>query len=174
MIHFVDIETSGLDPYRHEVIEVGVVSAAHGERVDELEFSLPFDESRAEPRALEINGWGRRPFAARVSVADGLDALDATFQKGDLFCAWHAHFDEAFLAELYRKNDRRAPWSHRAVVDLPSLIMGRLGVITAGSTKDLMAQLRLADDFEGRHTALVDAEANLRAYQELRLYEVAA
>ena len=173
MIHFVDIETSGLDPVRHDVIEVGIVTAEYGQVVEEVEFSLPFASSNASPKALEVNGWGQREFAPLVPKDVGKFILDEILDEG-LVAAWHAHFDFGFLAQFCQENgDGRVPWSHRAVIDLPSLVMGRLGVLTRGSTRDLMAQLRLPDDFEGRHTALADAYANFRVYEALRLYETA-
>ncbi len=180
MIHFIDIETTGLDPYRHEMIEFGMVSAEKGRKVSELEFSLPFDVDAADPGALDVNGWGRREFAPEVTVKQATRYLWSAITNKHLVSAWHAHFDFAFLGEFWRRAmeelefapRRRPPWSHRGVVDLPSLVMGRMGVLTAGSTKDLMSQLGIEDEFEGKHTALADAEANFRVYQELKLYEV--
>lgn len=177
MIAFVDIETTGLDPVQHEPIEVGIVLAEHSYVIEEIEFSLKFDEAKAEPRALEINGWGQRKFAPVLEPVDAQETISSIFEydssKPVLFCAWHAQFDETFLDQWYKRVGLATkPWGHRDVVDLPSLIMGRKGVVSPGSSRDLLKQLGLDADFEGRHTALADARMNHKAYCELNLWEV--
>lgn len=172
MINFIDIETTGLDPVNHEVIEVGIVQAKHRMVIDSIEFSLPFNEREADPKALEVNGWGKRKFAPQVSIESGLEFITEQFEDDAIFCAWHAHFDEGFLAQLFKKHGQKPPWNHRKVVDLPSLIMGRKGVITSGSSRELMKQLGLDPQFADRHTALADAEANKRCFDCLDLWEI--
>lgn len=169
MIAFIDIETSGLDPAYHDVIEVGCVFAEHGHRIGDDEFSVPFREDRAEPRALEVNGWGNRPFAEQITHDEAADRLEMWFEDDvTYFCSWHTTLDECFLNQMLRRGGRTVPWSHRNVIDLPSLVMGRLGVLTPGSSRELLVQLGLDPDFEDRHTALADAHANYRAYMALR------
>jgi len=59
-IKFVDIETTGLDPYKHEIIEIAVVP---------LDDNEPFWQTRikpqriedASPKALEVNGYDKHP-----------------------------------------------------------------------------------------------------------------
>jgi DNA polymerase III epsilon subunit-like protein len=174
MIHFIDIETSGLDPVEHEIIEVGVVSAEKGVIKGGIEFSVPFDLERASPRALEVNGWGKRPFAEQVSKAAGAAKLADGIRKGDLVASWHVLLDFGFLNPFCQAHLGDTPWGHRGIIDMPSLVMGKLGVLTSGSSRDLMSQLGIDPDFEGRHTAYADALANYWAYKQLGLFEVIA
>lgn len=172
MIVFVDIETSGLDPNYHEPIEVGLVAAEYRREMSSVEFSLAFDPVKADPKALEVNGWSYREFAPVFSVEDAHASLMDHFADGALFCAWHSHFDEAFLAAWCRRNSLEIPWSHRAVVDLPSLVMARCGVVVRGSTRTLAKQLGLDPDYDGRHSALGDAGFAYDVFCQLELYEV--
>jgi DNA polymerase-3 subunit epsilon len=170
-LHFIDIETSGLDPNKHDVIEVGIVSTHHGKVERRTQFSLAFDPAYASPRALEVNGYGKRTFAPLLPDDEAFALVDDIFSDKGLFIAWHAHFDSSFMNAWYARANRSTPWTHRRVVDLPSLIMGAKGIITLGSSREMLIQLGLDADFEGRHSALADAEMNWKAYQKLELWE---
>jgi DNA polymerase III epsilon subunit-like protein len=122
----VDIETSGLDPCVHETIEVGM--CWKGGRTNA--FSLPFDESKASPRALEVNGWGTRRFARQISVEEALVELDEAFGGGAMLVASPAHFDVGFLEQLFRRLDLSPPWNHRSIIDIKSYALGRIGIET--------------------------------------------
>lgn len=58
-VAFVDCETTGLDPDRHEIWEVGLIAPDGAEHV----WILPIDESRADLIALNIGGYFDRPHA---------------------------------------------------------------------------------------------------------------
>lgn len=172
MIHFIDIETSGLHPAVHEIIEVGIVSF---DPVDwtatNTAFSLPFDIAAADPRALEVNGWGKRQFAVEMGVAEAARTMDALILKEDFVVAWHAHFDFGFLNEFYRRHwdGRRTPWSHSNVLDMPSLVLARRGIIMPGRTKTLMPMVGVLEG-DDKHTALADARACFEAWKALDLW----
>lgn len=56
-----DIETSGLDSKRHEIVQFAACaySISRGEILDTFEEKLQFNVAAAEPKALEVNGYNR-------------------------------------------------------------------------------------------------------------------
>ncbi len=161
----VDIETSGLDPAVHEVIEVGGVDNTGWE----FEFSLPFDQSKAEEKALEVNGWGKRPFAPEISHANAVATLSGIFSHPNpLIVASPAHFDVGFLEALFRSQGSRPPWSHRSVIDLKSYACARLGVLTDFKNSEIARLFDIErDEDEDEHTALGDARWTARIWHAL-------
>lgn len=190
---FVDVETTGVDPATDEVIEVAMVGLA-GESVT---FSLAFDETTANPKALEINGWGSRPFPPQRTAWYAADQILGWFgwepddepDHRDNPVTWsrdrkvgfvgkHAHFDAAFLTSFLKRAGAPevAPWT-KYVYDLPSLACGRLGIsptiCSSGALErhfSLYPQRTHRDDGDPYHTALADAEWNRDLYLALNLW----
>lgn len=118
----VDVETSGLNPEVYELIEVGLVIPDRGE----FEFSVPFDESRASLKALEVNGWGKRQFAPQVDPVYLCGFLQSVLNDVHLV-GKNPSFDAGFLWAFIRKHSPfpadSPPWHHR-LVDVGCLAWG--------------------------------------------------
>lgn len=163
----VDIETSGLDPLVHEVIEIGMVSHMG----EEWECSLPFDLNKASPKALEVNGWGTREFAPLVQPMEAINMLHKLFYNtGVLIVASPAHFDVGFLGALCSNHTFQPPWGHRSVIDLKSFACARLGVLTDLKNSEI-ARLFDIPEPEDKHTALADARWTARLFRAVLDYE---
>lgn len=151
---FVDLETSGLYPVEHEIIEIGAILEVDGEVVDEFTCSLPFDAARAHPRALEVNGWGRRPFPERWSSWDALvrvdDMTSGAFVVGN--CPW---FDDAFLKVWFAGHGVTPRW-HYHLVDVENLIAGKLGLRPPWNSETVSEAVGVPVPVD-QHTALADA-----------------
>lgn len=161
---FLDIETSGLDPNYHEPIEVAYINQQG--RFEE--FSLPFDEGKADDTALEVNGWGKRKFARQLSH-EAACALMASTLEGAIIVSNNVAFDVSFLEAFMRRNHFDPPW-HYSNIDLKSLVAGRLGVSPLQvSTSSIIKHTGVTNP--SAHTALGDAEWNLNVYNKLKLWE---
>lgn len=147
----VDIETSGLSPCYHEVIEIGLVHS----NGPEWSCSLPFNIARADPKALEINGWGVRDFARQHGVSYALGVMQAWFGSGELLVASPAHFDVGFLEATYRRAGARIPWGHRSIIDLKSFACAKFGEVSDLKNSAISERLHITDTSD--HTALGDA-----------------
>lgn len=166
----VDLETSGLDPERHEIIEVGVVG--QGRVLESLreEFSLPFDEQRADPRALEINGYGYREFAPEASPAYVAGWLSWALYDAHIV-GKNPSFDAGFLKALLERHGRKPTWHHR-LVDVGALAWGHYNARHPDNpwpqppNVDKVADL-LGIPNEGLHTALGDAEWAWRVFRHV-------
>jgi DNA polymerase-3 subunit epsilon len=83
-IVFFDLETSGLDPERHEIIQIAAIAATMPcfEPVEELERKVQFDVLRAEPGALEKNSYEKQTWEREaVSQAEALREFDAFVRR---------------------------------------------------------------------------------------------
>lgn len=160
----VDIETTGLDPTVHEVIEVGLCAANY----HETEFSLAFDESKADPVALEVNGWGQRDFAPQLELPDALGVLQGAFGGGALIVASPAHFDVPFLEALFRRQGMRPPWSHRSVIDIKTFACAKWGVLTDLRNDEIARMLDVEPlELGDAHNALNDARWQAQLFRAL-------
>lgn len=149
----VDLETSGLDSSKHEVIEVGLVFEKD-QQVETVEFSLPFDIRRADPRALEINGWGKRVFPDNMDRARAVGYLQIVLNDAHIL-GKNPCFDAGFLTELFRQYGARPVWHHR-LVDVGSVAMGAYRQREVPNTERVEELTGMP--LEGRHGALNDAK----------------
>lgn len=114
----VDVETGGLDPRKHPLIEVGLIVETYAGEAMPLAFSLPFDVEECEPRALEVNGWGKREFAPQIPEEEAALLLQDHLHDVHLV-GKNPQFDAAFLEQFLGKT----PWHHR-MIDVGTLTWG--------------------------------------------------
>lgn len=113
-----DVETSGLDPEKHEVIQFAAVALQDWFPVDELELKVQFDLAKASPDALEMNSYepeawkGAIPQAQAVAKIASFLKRNASWTKtskaGKTYavarlCAHNARFDCEFLGAMFRR-----------------------------------------------------------------------
>ena len=95
---FIDVETTGLDPLKHEMLEVGAV-VAHPD-VDVVDvFSAKIKPMRIEsahPRALEVNGYTEEAWADAKPLFEVLPSFLA-FVKGAVIGGHNVRFDAGFV-----------------------------------------------------------------------------
>jgi DNA polymerase III alpha subunit (gram-positive type) len=159
---FVDLETSGLDPLTHEIIEAAVIVDEDGVVTAEFECSLPFDEAKAHPRALEVNGWGKREFPPQMKPSEAAARIaaltDGAFFVGN--CPW---FDDAFLKALFRQHDVAPSW-HYHLVDVENLIAGKLGLVPPWDSETVSAAVGIPVPAD-QHGAMPDARWSRDLYR---------
>lgn len=125
---FVDCETTGLDPDRHQVWEVGLVLADSDEldNVDEHVWHLPVHLRRADPMALRISG-----FRQRHGVRDEVINLDvfapqlAQLTDGAHLVGAVPSFDEERLRRILRAHGECPTW-HYHLIDIEAMAVGWL------------------------------------------------
>jgi DNA polymerase III alpha subunit (gram-positive type) len=118
-IVFFDVETGGMDPQRHPMIQLAAAAYSWPmlELLETLEIKLQFDPSKCEPEALELNSYNAEswalqavpPAVARDRFADFCRehaTVEQTSRAGKPYCvaqlaAYNAEFDMAFLRRLF-------------------------------------------------------------------------
>jgi DNA polymerase-3 subunit epsilon len=156
---YLDTETTGLDPARHEVWEVAW-AVDDGDIVNRF---LPHTLRTADAQALELNGYYRRsPLGEPWS---GTDIELRQVLTGATVVGSNPAFDTAFLRARWGV----APWHHRTIA-VESVALGIYGWDRPKGLKDVTAALR-ADGFdipEPDHTAAGDVATLRAAYEALR------
>lgn len=177
LLAFIDVETTGLTPGYHEMIDIGIVMTdLEGAELDRLFLRIqPQHPERTEEGARAVNAFDDARWR-RLGAASPGDAVTAiagfhrrvAAGRNVLMVAYNSHFDAAFLDHLFRSAD--ASWRelyHYFILDLPSMAwsLGMRGL--AGSS--LAAALGVPDEphVAEDHTGITGALLNARIYRAL-------
>lgn len=177
-IAFVDLETTGLDPLKHEIIEIGIVLAdQHGdlfgeqtlEFISEHEIRLtPEHIETADPVALKVSRYHERDWSHAVAQKDGI-ATAVKLIEGCVFVGQNVAFDWSFLicsGKTYGIDIDSKVHYHK--LDLASMAFGKL----YHDKRLRKFSLREMADYFGvvnhdAHTALADARATFEVCKKL-------
>lgn len=157
---FVDTETTGLDPDRHEIWEVGLIDSDGNEAV----WLLPVDLGRADARALAIGRFYERyPETAVTGLVDrrAFAAEFAELTRGHHLAGAVVSFDEERLRKLLRANGACPEW-HYHLIDVEALAVGHAAahsyeIDLPWDSANLSMMVGVNPDRFDRHTALGDA-----------------
>lgn len=160
---FVDTETTGLDPDRHEIWEVGLI-------VDEMEHQwfLPVDLGSADAIALKVGGFhDRYQCGPNPTPLDEFSAEFASLTRGRHLVGAVVSFDEERLRKLLRANGACPEW-HYHLIDVEAMIVGRLrGAGIPWKSDELSRTVGVNPDEFDKHTALGDARWAKAIYETI-------
>jgi DNA polymerase III subunit epsilon len=175
---FVDLETTGLDPLHHEIIEIGIVLAVQkvasdGHRYLELTSEhniqlIPTHIENADPKALEVNKYYKRDWSGALPQHTGL-VQAAELLDGAIFIAQNVTGDWAFL--LKSGDDYGVSFDtrvHYHKLDLASMVFGKLyheEKLFKYSLRELTEYFGVTN--QNAHTALADARATFEVCRKL-------
>jgi DNA polymerase III epsilon subunit-like protein len=156
---FLDTETTGLDPERHDVWEIAW-AVEDGPIMSAI---IPHSLRTADPKALELNGYWGRGFAE--PRRESRDVQLREILDGATIVGSNPAFDSAFLRARWGV----APWHHRMIA-VESVAVGVLGYERPKGLAGIAADLRdLGRDIpEPDHTAAGDVAALRAVYTSLR------
>ncbi len=176
ILAFLDVETTGLDPQRHEVIQVGVVLARQFDRgggigpgiekIEEIDMKIkPARIEDAEDDALRINGYNEGDWMFAPDLKNAMEHLGKKLQ-GTIQVSHNLTFDAAFMEKSFERAGMENPMA-RYKLDTISIAFARLY-----NRPDVKYSLRyLCELFqiknENAHTALADAKALYELYKKM-------
>ena len=169
-IALIDLETTGLDPAKHEIIEIGaVIFESHTHEVFHT-VSIRVRPERikdADPEALAVNGYTPSAWRSASDLGWALTALSMA-TKDCTFMSYNAMFDWSFLVLAAKRAGVQFSFQ-RAKIDLLSLAWGRIPHyrVASWSLKTVCAYLGLKPENKV-HRALEGAEKAFEVYQALR------
>jgi DNA polymerase III epsilon subunit-like protein len=109
-----DVETTGVNPGEHDIIELAYIIVVNGETYERQILMQPFNYDNIAPSALEVNnrtveeirGFMPPRAAYNILLADLGQYVDK-FDKRDKLkpCGHNAKFDTDFLRDFFTKNN---------------------------------------------------------------------
>lgn len=126
---YFDVETTGLNSFRHAIIQFACLVEIDGKVVEEWETKVrPFPTDEIDQRALEVNGITQRdlerfphPKEVHTKMCSIFGKYVSKFEKGDKFCpiGYNVQFDIDFLQSFFKKNDDKyyGSWMNYKIVD---------------------------------------------------------
>lgn len=124
-----DVETTGLNARKHDIIQLAAIVEINGEVKDTFEMKFgPWDYSTIEPKALEVSGHTieelkkfPHPLEAYKKFVGFLGKYVNKYDKTDKFapCGYNVHFDVDFLHAFFEKASDRyyGSWFSWKLVD---------------------------------------------------------
>ena len=180
LLAHIDVETTGLLPGYHEMIDVGIaITNLEGKIIDSLFLRIqPAHPKRFSPGAKAVNAfdadkWTQLDALDQVSAVDSIIGFHrrVTGEKHVLMVAYNSHFDAAFLDHLFRSANKT--WRelyYYFILDIPSMAWG-LGLRDLNGNW-IMDRYKIKDEphVAVEHTGITGAMVNVRIYKALLQY----
>lgn len=164
-IAFTDLETGGLDPQQHDIIEFGVVIFnLHDFSVHETWSTKVKPTRPLDPEAVAVNGYTEEEWVDAPTLAEAFQQYtDKT--AGCSLMAHNLHFDLGFLEEASRLTSRELTFGHRNRFDLLSIAWALLPRYTlrSYSLKNICVHLGIPPE-DDVHRALAGASAGYKVF----------
>lgn len=167
-IAFVDLETTGLNPSKAEIIEIGaIVYDIEKGTVEELNVKIkPLRIEGADPKALEVNGYTEKEWKKAGTLEEALVAL-GKIAEGATFLAYNVSFDWSFLEAAYAATGVPIPFHyHRLCVMSMATIKIPKSKVQSYSLKTVCAYLGIEPEPKV-HRALNGAQKAMEVYMAL-------
>jgi len=168
-ICFTDIETTGLDFRKHEIIEIGAV-LFHAETGNILktfnEKVMPKSIELGDSKAMSINGFSFNDWIRSITLEEAMKKYQE-FSEGSMFAAHNMIFDYSFLDEASEKTNVPLIFG-RHKIDLPSLAWakGLFSEIPIMSLKNLCLYFEIEPE-PAIHRALTGAMKGYEVYKKI-------
>jgi len=165
---FIDIETTGLDVRRHEIIEIGCILTTPELKVIE-EFELKIKPERiadADPVSLKISHYDPDRWGSAHNLENAIKILAAKV-RDSIMVGHNVAFDSGFLEQAFSRTGILNTM-HYHKLDTVSVAWAKLHKdpdLEHFSLRELC--LRFGIENKEAHTALSDARATYELYKKL-------
>ena len=165
---FIDIETTGLNLLKHEIIEIGCVLTTPDLKVIE-EFELKIKPEKiedADPIALKVNHYDPSDWESALNLEQAIHIL-CKKTKDCIMVGHNVSFDSKFLEYVFDKNKIKNTM-HYHKLDTISIAWAKLHSdpeLEHFSLHEMCLLFNIKN--ERAHTALSDARATFMLYKKL-------
>lgn len=168
---FVDIETTGIDREKHEIIEIGCVIAKVKDGVltvvDQLNLKVqPRHIETAEPQALRINGYNEADWLFAVSLESAMKTF-VEQTEGAIFLAHNITFDYPFIEKALTE----CGLENRMYFQKIDTLSLAFGILHTNDDLGKLSLRALCDQFgienKNAHSAFSDAYALYEVFKKL-------
>jgi DNA polymerase III alpha subunit (gram-positive type) len=166
---FVDIETTGLNVFTHEIIEVGCVLVDPSLKlIEEFEIKIkPENIKNADDTSLKINHYEEKNWKDALSLTEAMKIL-ALKTKDAIMVGHNIPFDAFFLDKAFFETKIEKKLFHYYMLDTVSIAFAKLKDnkdITKFTLHELCEFFSVKNKDE--HSALSDARATFELYKKL-------
>ena len=164
-IVYIDIETTGLDVSRHEIVEIALITEWFGE-LDRWHARIrPRHVWSADPKALELNGYSEEEWENAMTLDQAVLQISARIPDRCHLVGYNPSFDWEFV----RKVLHDAGYNRRRVYLIDVMTLVHEHCMAAGQPRLSLDATRefLGMPLEGSHRAMKDAEDTRRLYHRL-------
>lgn len=169
---FIDIETTGINPMKHEITEIGCLIAKQNEdgtfvEIESFEVKVkPEHIETAEPEALRVNGYDE---SAWMFAHTQKEALTLISQKceGCVMVAQNVSFDYAFLVNAFHTYAVADPFFYAKLDTIPMayLRFRKDPEMTNFTLRALCEKYGIKN--EKAHTALADIRVTFEIFKKI-------
>lgn len=187
---FFDLETGGLDPQKHPIIQIAAIAVDEQLReLDTFEAKILFRPENADPEALKLNSYNAEEWAAKgrnpIEVCDDLSGFLRVFSDVDMVSAKSGKpykvaqlighnsdsFDGPFLQAWYKRLNQFMPAAFRTLCTYQRALHHfhenpHIGKPASFKLTDLCKFYGI--ELSGAHDALADCRATVELYRALR------
>lgn len=173
---WIDIETTGTDPRRHEIIEIAVKRTTWDLQVrTSFEAKVhPTRISTASPEALKVNNYSPDRWGGALTLGHALrHAHDAIVRVGDktdepfIFAGQNVGFDLGFVLPEFESYGLTIEHADYRKLNIDSLAwpLVMAGLIDKPKLEVICGYLGISND--GQHTAMVDVDRAIEVYRRI-------
>jgi len=165
---FIDIETTGLDVKKHEIIEIGcVITTSKLKVIKKFEIKIkPEHIENADPISLKINHYNPADWKDAQNLKDAMTIFSKKVQDC-IMVGQNVFFDLRFLEDAFEKTELKNSM-HYHKLDTISIAWAKLhkkSKITHFSLRELCKYFDIKN--ENPHSALSDTYATFELYKKL-------
>ena len=121
-IIIVDFETTGLNPRRHDIIEIGAIRVDQENLLEQDRFNNRVriqNPNTVQPVAMQVNGYNADVWEDAPPLAEVMEPF-SDFIAGGVLAAWNITFEYGFLSEAFTRTNIPDPMDHHRI-DIPTL-----------------------------------------------------
>ena len=169
---FIDIETTGTNAHKHEILEIGCLLARYNEDgtysvLEEFEVKVkPEHIETAEIGALRVNGYDENQCLFAHTQKEALTLVSQKCE-GAVMVAQNASFDYSFLSVGFGKYDVPDPFFYAKLDPIPMAYLR----FRDDPEMDSFSLRKLCEKFgiknEKAHTAMADIRATFEVFKRL-------